>query len=107
MTINKGWNAYLWVDSIVDPPTSSVIVLDWKRLNDTHPFVNHDLILAESNLAGKSDYLRMEVVYRYGGIYFDTDTVAVYPLDAYGNVFRWPVVSWIKGYNNVYVIRFI
>lgn len=78
-------------------------MLDWKRLNVTHPFVNHDVISAESNLAGKSDYLRMEVVYRYGGVYVDTDTIAVNPLDAYGDVFRWPVVSWVKGYNNLFV----
>lgn len=61
-------------------------------------FVNGDLVLQQNNQAGKSDYLRLEVIYLEGGIYLDTDFRAVRPYDSIGNLFRWPFVSWSNNF---------
>jgi len=64
--------------------------------------VNGDLILKEKNLAGKSDYFRMEAIYLEGGIYLDTDTYPVQPFDNFGDLFRWPFASYeAPTYNNL------
>mmetsp|Transcript_15281 Transcript_15281/g.27787 ORF Transcript_15281/g.27787 Transcript_15281/m.27787 type:complete len:482 (-) Transcript_15281:109-1554(-) len=64
-------------------------------------FMNGDLIEREENLAGKSDYLRMEVVYMEGGIYQDTDASPVQPFDYFGDLFRWPFAAFDTSYKNV------
>lgn len=43
--------------------------------------------------AGMSDVARLEVMYKYGGIYMDTDFMPNRPFDDYGDLFRWPFVS--------------
>ena len=101
MSINPGWDGFLWVDTIVSQPHPSVVMQDWKAVNRTKPFVNADLIAREENLAGKSDYLRLEVVYRYGGVYVDTDVMALRPLDEFGALFQWPIVTWTETHKNL------
>lgn len=43
--------------------------------------------------AGMSDVARLETLYRYGGIYMDTDFVPDRPFADYGDTFRWPFVT--------------
>ena len=44
----------------------------------------------------------IEVVYLYGGIYLDTDTICHNSFDDYNDLFRWPFVSYtLGGYNNL------
>eukprot|EP00930_Biecheleria_cincta_P047104 TRINITY_DN32591_c0_g1_i1.p1 TRINITY_DN32591_c0_g1~~TRINITY_DN32591_c0_g1_i1.p1 ORF type:complete len:421 (-),score=56.56 TRINITY_DN32591_c0_g1_i1:488-1750(-) len=43
--------------------------------------------------AGMSDVARLEVMYKFGGIYMDTDFMPNRPFDDYGDLFRWPFVS--------------
>ncbi|XP_023335541.1 uncharacterized protein LOC111706843 [Eurytemora carolleeae] len=38
-----------------------------------------DLFDQEENIGGKSDILRYEIVYRNGGVYFDTDSISLKP----------------------------
>ena len=95
MKVNPAWTGYLWVDVLVDPPHKAVKVIDWREFHKVHPFVNADIIEKEQNLGGKSDTLRLEVVYKVGGMYIDTDTQAAHPLDSFGDVFRWPIVTWV------------
>ena len=45
-------------------------------------FINSDLIQKQTNLAGKSDYIRMEAVYLEGGIYQDTDAIPLTSFDS-------------------------
>merc|ERR1711872_464116 len=52
--------------------------------------INESGITDERNLGGKSDILRYEIVYQYGGIYTDTDTVSV---SGFGAEFSTSLVS--------------
>lgn len=61
-------------------------------------YVNGDLISHDRNLAGKSDYLRMEILYLEGGIYQDTDAHPIQPFDNFGDIFRWPFASYQTSY---------
>jgi len=74
----------------------------FKPVAEEERLLNDDLIKGEYNPAGKSDYLRLEVVYLYGGIYLDTDTICHNSFDDYNDLFRWPFVSYtLGGYNNL------
>ncbi|CAE7883745.1 MCA1, partial [Symbiodinium sp. KB8] len=43
--------------------------------------------------AGMSDVARLEVMFKYGGIYMDTDFLPDRPFADYGDLFRWPFVT--------------
>eukprot|EP00039_Didymoeca_costata_P029818 m.26550 g.26550 ORF g.26550 m.26550 type:complete len:312 (-) comp7807_c0_seq1:1005-1940(-) len=101
--INNGWRINFWHDHPVGDKEKKILE-DKKGIErfhvqlrnvtaELHLFVNGDLIEKEGNFAGKSDYLRMEVLYRFGGIYIDTDALIQQPFDAYGDLFRYPFVS--------------
>jgi len=66
-------------------------------------FLNWDIIQKEPNVGARSDWIRMEVVYWYGGTYMDTDTFAHHAFSDYGGVFRWPFVAYSDpdGYGNL------
>merc|ERR1712054_484277 len=59
-----------------------------------HLFRNFDIINRSVNLAGKSDYMRLEILWLHGGVYLDTDSVAVHGSDEYGSLFRWPFLAY-------------
>ena len=101
LELNAGWRAYIWVDRPVPTPHRNAEVKLWDDVRSN--FANKDLIEEERNLAGKSDYMRMEVVYMHGGVYLDTDAVALQPFDKYGDLFKWPFVSPETkiGYKNI------
>jgi len=98
--LNLKWEIYLWVDQ---PPHSNVSLM-YKEISATlkiklikdaaHLFKNRDLMCQDVNYAGKSDLLRLEVVYLYGGIYIDLDTIPFHGFDAYGDLFRWPFTTY-------------
>eukprot|EP00747_Dinoflagellata_sp_TGD_P166957 gnl/TRDRNA2_/TRDRNA2_190576_c0_seq1.p1 gnl/TRDRNA2_/TRDRNA2_190576_c0~~gnl/TRDRNA2_/TRDRNA2_190576_c0_seq1.p1 ORF type:complete len:355 (-),score=37.51 gnl/TRDRNA2_/TRDRNA2_190576_c0_seq1:151-1215(-) len=113
---NPAWSIYLWVDQKIgedsplvpwlDTPEDAKELMKYKRgaillkwLPTEGPsFRNWDLIgdeMATKSFAGASDYIRMEVIYRYGGIYLDTDFHASHSFDDFGKVFRWPFVSYV------------
>jgi mannosyltransferase OCH1-like enzyme len=54
---NPGWEYKLWTEDDLD------------ELN----MVNKELFNKSTNLGSKSDILRLEILYQYGGIYMDTD----------------------------------
>jgi len=99
---NPHWRIMFWIEQPV--PRSSQIILDaamnrpagpikLQLISDMMPrFKNRDLIEKDTNLAGKSDYMRLEILYLYGGIYLDTDAKAVHGFDDFGTLFRWPFV---------------
>lgn len=65
-------------------------------------FFNSHAISAAENPAMKSDFMRLEVVYKHGGIYLDTDTVSRLPFDDFGSRFQWPFVVFDHGsYRNL------
>lgn len=110
---NPAWTVMLWLDRPLDQESAAsfaplasreggpVVVKSLQE--EGHRFRTRDVIEAEPNLSGKSNYVRMEVVYLHGGIYMDTDAVAVRGLDEFPGLFRWPFMSHTTsgGYNNV------
>lgn len=56
---NPEWEHRLWND---------------KMLNDLHMY-NKDLFLKEKTYNGKSDIARYEILYKFGGIYIDADSI--------------------------------
>lgn len=63
MAAERGWKYVLWDDQAVE-----ALTLKNKYLYD-----------AASNFAEKSDILRYEIIFRYGGVYVDTDTECINP----------------------------
>lgn len=62
-------------------------------------YITKDLIDAEPNMGAKSDILRYEVVYRNGGVYFDTDSHSEKP---FLKVLTRSFVTQVNGgYNNI------
>merc|ERR1719343_494273 len=64
---------------------------------------NWDIIEKEPNVGARSDWIRLEVVHQYGGIYMDTDAKPNHPFSQYGGIFRWPFVAQSDptGYGNL------
>ena len=52
----------------------------------------HPHLFDQPSVGLSGNYFRLEVVHLYGGIYMDTDTVAVRPFDDFGDTFRHPFV---------------
>ncbi len=48
-------------------------VVEWTDDNINFKLINRDLFKSTTNMGSKSDILRMEILYRYGGIYMDHD----------------------------------
>ena len=60
-------------------------IMRWDETNfdlDCSPYVRQ--AYDAGRYAFVSDYVRLAVLYRYGGIYLDTDVELVKPLDVYG-----------------------
>eukprot|EP00930_Biecheleria_cincta_P038004 TRINITY_DN2610_c0_g1_i1.p1 TRINITY_DN2610_c0_g1~~TRINITY_DN2610_c0_g1_i1.p1 ORF type:complete len:352 (+),score=55.52 TRINITY_DN2610_c0_g1_i1:55-1056(+) len=102
---NPAWTVMIWLDRSPEAKVREYLVRETSHRpagavklmyldSEKSRFKNWDLIQREQNLAGKSDYLRMEVVYLYGGIYLDTDTKVSHGFDEYGSLFQWP---WVTG----------
>ena len=53
----------------------------WTTENLPNDFVNQNLIDGEKSWNGKSDYIRYELLSRYGGVYVDADSFCIKPLD--------------------------
>lgn len=60
---------------------------DWKHVLWTEdeieelPFLRRDLYDSAPNLGAKSDALRLEVIWRFGGLYVDIDFECLHPFD--------------------------
>jgi len=99
--MNPTWRVILWLDRLqhasrVRMRLTSVNVsarpagaVELLRVGD---FASHFSTWAhierEAGLSAKSNYLRLEIVNLKGGVYTDTDAVAVRPFDDFGDLFR-------------------
>lgn len=103
---NPQWKVHIWVDQPVPTailailvglgnssrPAGRPVVVE-SVLEQMHLFRNADLIRRDGNMAGKADYMRLEIIFLRGGIYLDTDQHAVHGFDDFGPLFRWPFVA--------------
>lgn len=78
--MNPGWEVFLWSEYeskvLLDRLEKDRVQYNFKNVTryiQEGLFINGDLVTRDTNMAGKSDYLRFEVVYLEGGIYQDTD----------------------------------
>lgn len=76
----ENYDIYLWTDSVTLYTLNETIkrnfkVMHYKKLD----YVNHDIIEKEA-IGTKTDLIRYEIVYQYGGIYCDTDCVRNKPI---------------------------
>jgi mannosyltransferase OCH1-like enzyme len=56
-------------------------VIEWNDENIDFELINHDLYHKCENLGSKSDILRFELLYKYGGIYIDYDFLQIKKFD--------------------------
>ena len=56
-------------------------VIEWNDNNINFPLMNSKLFESCTNLGAKSDILRFEVLYKFGGIYLDYDFLQVKKFD--------------------------
>ena len=77
--LNPEHKLYLWLDhslpSKLFESFSNVIVKDVR----SYTWETEDLLEKATNWAMKSDILRLEILYKYGGIYIDIDSTALRP----------------------------
>lgn len=66
MEMHPGWEFYLWTEKEVDE----------------FGLKNRAMYDATTNFGEKSDIARYEILYRFGGVYFDTDFECLKPFDA-------------------------
>ncbi len=87
---------YCWFGGSPLPPVMKKCVESWKAVcpdyeivewNEDNYDVKRNRFVREAHQAGKwafvSDVVRMDVVYRYGGVYLDTDVELIKPLDRF------------------------
>lgn len=56
-------------------------VIEWNDNNVNFPLINYELFNSCTNLGAKSDILRFEILYKFGGIYLDYDFLQVKKFD--------------------------
>jgi len=95
---HPSWTHIFWTDNPANYQFGSVICKSFDELNacleahsdksmrivvdTTHLcFENKQFFDASKNYGERSDILRLEIVYRYGGVYVDTDCECLQPLD--------------------------
>jgi len=107
VNLNPKWRIWIWVDTpiigkswemlskLLSPGGEDFEGITVKQLQDYQlQFRNFDIINRSQNLAGKSDYTRLELLFLFGGVYLDTDSIAVHGFDDYGTLFRWPFMAY-------------
>jgi mannosyltransferase OCH1-like enzyme len=79
-SLNPTYTVYLWTDC----PCPEIEGIEIKQMY-SFDFVNKDLLEREKSISKGAavDMLRYEIVYKYGGIYSDIDSIYTKPLDSY------------------------
>jgi len=96
---NPDYQINLWTELISDELRKNLSTVDIHDINSIlDEFVVKPLYDKEENVGGRSDILRYEVIYRNGGVYFDTDSVCVKP---FKDVLTHSFVSHVEGWKNI------
>jgi hypothetical protein len=96
-----------WRDSWLNlHPTWEYILWDEEKIAQLN-LENKEFIEEEKNYGAKSDLIRYEIIYQFGGLYIDVDFECLKPfdflhhcLDFYASFFevsRWPTPPWLIG----------
>lgn len=96
--INEDYEIILWTDENTLNALQNPEGFKVKDINSLE-FINADAIKDETNPGAKSDIYRLEVVYQFGGIYLDTDSVC---LRKFPEILQHSFVTHVfGGYNNL------
>ncbi len=87
---------YVWVGGNPLPPLAEKCIESWKkycpdyeikRWDETNFDINQNLFCKQAYESKKwafvSDYIRLKVLYEYGGVYMDTDVEVIKPIDGF------------------------
>jgi len=103
---NPSYRVHLWLDNHTLDRLHGVKWVDGMILHNVNEedWTNADLVKEATNYAMISDILRLEIIYRFGGIYADIDSVSLRP---FGPVFRMSFVTltpmdWFRSTKNIY-----
>lgn len=89
---NKDYKIYLWVDDVNDGLLiNGVDVINIKNVD----MFNRDIYDKVSNPGEKADILRYEIIYQYGGMYSDVDSMCLRNLD---DLFENPYLTYTLDY---------
>lgn len=92
---NDSYEIYLWIDINYDFKIPGVKIIN---INSIDIINKHELNILD-NYGAKADILRLEILYKYGGIYSDIDSKSLKSFDKY---FLKDTVSYIEsGWNNL------
>lgn len=112
MKVNSDRAIMIWVNEVGKDISTLSALLDDSEKERLHvksveeysgQFRNWDIIEKEPNVGARSDWIRLEGINLFGGIYMDTDSHPVQSFSDYGGVFRWPFVAYSdpQGYGNL------
>jgi len=96
--MNKDYEIILWTD---ENTLNSLQTPDGFKVKDINSveLINTEAIKDEGNPGAKSDIYRLEIVYQFGGIYTDTDSVC---LKRFPEILQHSFVSYVfGGWNNI------
>ncbi|XP_023342287.1 inositol phosphoceramide mannosyltransferase 3 [Eurytemora carolleeae] len=80
--LNPDYQVQLWTEIITEELKSNFSNVHLIDINkEISDFQTYEWLLNETNKGSKSDILRYEIIYKSGGVYFDTDTICVEPLN--------------------------
>jgi len=87
---NKHYQVFLWLDNYTSTDLGNTEIIVKDVIKEIQSFASQDIILTEPLLVCKADIIRYEIIYKYGGIYTDTDSLSIQPL---GPLFQHSFVS--------------
>ena len=115
---NPEWRVLLWVDRVEQSDESLMALanassraagpVELMLLQDYAPCMRNTVLQPDRSITrsisvhgfdhhtNPTNLLRLEVVYLFGGIYTDTDSVAARGFDEYGDIFRAPFAVVVK-----------
>jgi len=77
---NPEYEINLWTETITDELRKNMTTVKVHDiLSEIANYITKPLYDVEENVGGKSDIIRYEIVYKHGGVYFDTDSISVQP----------------------------
>ena len=76
VSLNPDHELWLWLDSSPDTVNIGHKQIRVRDVNK-ETWTTRDMLDSSTNFAMKSDILRLEILYKYGGIYLDIDSIAL------------------------------
>ncbi|XP_023341973.1 inositol phosphoceramide mannosyltransferase 3 [Eurytemora carolleeae] len=98
--VNPDYQVHLWTQIITNDLRKNLTGVNLEDIDrEIKDYSVKDLLNQEENIGGKSDILRYEIVYRNGGVYFDTDSISLKP---FFSLLTYSFVSQnYDGWNNI------